>query len=72
MGEFLINDAVVQNALFADLHYGAISKLVLALKPCVAEAGSLVVRAGDRGSEMFILLSGEMQVGYFGIPRSRD
>jgi CRP-like cAMP-binding protein len=62
VGLFLCQKAVANNYLFIDMPRGMLLKLGAVLRPVTAAKGDIIITAGDEGTDMFIILSGEVAV----------
>lgn len=62
VGTFLLQDVVRSNPIFAKLSSAVLTRLVVVLKPMVAEPGQKVMTTGQVGEDMFIVLSGELEL----------
>jgi glucose-6-phosphate 1-dehydrogenase len=60
--EVLTDDVLKKVTIFEDGEPLFLSQLVLALRPEVATAGKVLIRKGDKGREMYIVVRGEAEV----------
>jgi CRP-like cAMP-binding protein len=60
VGMFLLNDVVRSNRIFATLPKELLTKIVLILRPHVAQTGQVLMREGEIGTEMYMMISGEL------------
>jgi glucose-6-phosphate 1-dehydrogenase len=60
--ELITDDVLKKVAIFRDGDPLFLSQVILALRPEVAAAGELIIRKGDPGREMYVLVRGEVEV----------
>ena len=60
--ELLTDDVLKKIAIFKDGDPLFLSQVILALRPEVAGAGEILIRQGDMGREMYVVVRGEVEV----------
>jgi len=60
--ELLTDDVLKKVAIFKDGDPLFLSQVILALRPEVASAGEMLIRQGDMGREMYVVVRGEVEV----------
>jgi CRP-like cAMP-binding protein len=60
--ELITDDVLEKVAIFRDGDPLFLSQVILALRPQVAAAGELLIRKGDMGREMYVVVRGEVEV----------
>jgi glucose-6-phosphate 1-dehydrogenase len=60
--ELLTDDVLKKVEIFKDGDPLFLSQVILALRPLVVEAGETVIRRGDMGGEMYVVVRGELEV----------
>jgi len=65
---FLINDTLFKIPIFRDRDPTFVADLITVLKPLTCSEGDFIMREGEFGREMFVLIRGELEVLHDGHP----
>src|SRR5262245_42711300 len=60
--ELLTEDVLKKVMIFKDGDPTFLSQVILALRPCVVEAGDMLIRKDEMGREMYVVIRGEVEV----------